>query len=193
MKTFITEKMEALMKSYIDNSAAIVRRIDDQIREALNSITNLFKDFGVNSIDVENYDPDYAIAIEDDYGNVKLVPVKCVDVWEGYVYVIDREGYEHGSEEWSSRAPELLSELSLCLDRKFKDIQKLKVGARVRWIDPGIEDFDEGEREERLLLVWVVDSCPDEIEQDSVIAISNEYGEAEVTPMELVYVCDGEE
>ena len=186
MKTFVTKKVEALMKSYIDNSSAIVRRIDEQVREALTGITNLFKDFDLKTIDVENYDPDYAIAIEDDYGNVKLVPVKCVDVWEGYIYVIDREGYEHGSEEWSSRAPELLSELSLCLDRKLKDIQKLQPGQRVRWINPGIEDYPEEEREEMLQLIWVIDSCPDEIEEDSVIAISNEYGEAEVTPMELV-------
>ena len=192
MKTFVTKKVEALMKSYIDNSSAIVRRIGEQVREALTGITNLFKDFDLKTIDVENYDPDYAIAIEDDYGNVKLVPVKCVDVWEGYIYVIDREGYEHGSEEWSSRAPELLSELSLCLNKKLKDIQELKVGARVRWIKPGIEDYPEEEREEMLQLIWVIDSCPDEIEEDSVIAISNEYGEAEVLPMELVIYRDEE-
>ena len=192
MKTFVTKKVEALMKSYIDNSSAIVRRIGEQVREALTGITNLFKDFDLKTIDVENYDPEYAIAIEDDYGNVNLVPVKCVDVWEGYVYVIDREGYEHGAEEWSSRAPELLSELSLCLDKKLKDIQELKVGARVRWINPGIEDYPEEEREEMLQLIWVIDSCPDEIEEDSVIAISNEYGEAEVLPMELVIYRDEE-
>ena len=66
MKTFVTKKVEALMKSYIDNSSAIVRRIDEQVREALTGITNLFKDFDLKTIDVENYDPDYAIAIEDD-------------------------------------------------------------------------------------------------------------------------------
>ena len=190
MKTFVTENMLSLMKSSIDKSAAIVQRITDSINEALDELRNLFKVAGVESIDVANYEEDYAIAVEDDYENVTLVPVSRVEIWEGYLYVVDKDGNDHEEREWGAKAPELLTVATKCLNEKLTGIQKLAVGTKVRWIDPGIEDYEPEDREEVLNRIFEVTVCPDEIEQDSVIVIDEVGGgsEAEVNPLELVLV-----
>lgn len=194
MKTFVTEEILLLMKSSVDKSAAIVQRLNNTINEALEELRYLFTSTGVESIDIASYEPDFKILTVDDYfDQFNLVPVSKVEIWNGELYIVDKEGYEVEERLWNFKAPELLTVATNCLLQKLTGIQKLKVGTRVRWINPGIEDYPEEEREEILQLLWVIDSCPEEIEEDSIIAISNEYGEAEVLPMELVYVCDGEE
>lgn len=66
----------------------------------------------------------------------------------------------------------------------------IRVGAKVRWNDPVIHDYDPEEREEQLNTEWVVDAIlgldEDEVTSDSdIILISSEYSEAEVYPSEL--------
>lgn len=66
----------------------------------------------------------------------------------------------------------------------------IRVGAKVRWNDPAIHDYDPEEREEQLNTEWVVDAIlgldEDEVTSDSdIILISSEYSEAEVYPSEL--------
>ena len=187
-KTFITRAHDAMIQGFKDKSNAIVKRISDEMRDAIDEIVNLFEAFDLSKIDIENYDDEFTLCAKDDYSRPYVLEVSRVEFENGVIYVMDKEGFEHESYEWGDEAPVLLNELAECLSMKFEDIKKLAVGVKVRWINPGIEDYPEEEREEILRLVWVIDSCPDEIEEDSVIAISNEYGEAEVLPMELVVV-----
>lgn len=66
----------------------------------------------------------------------------------------------------------------------------IKIGAKVRWEDPGIDDFCPEDREERLNMEWVVDVIVGVDEEsvtsdDDIVFISSEYSEAEVLPCEL--------
>lgn len=72
--------------------------------------------------------------------------------------------------------------------RKFDFI---KVGAKVRWEDPAINDYDENERKEQEDMVWTVylidgSSKNTKVTRDSIILIVSSYGsEAQVFPCEL--------
>lgn len=61
----------------------------------------------------------------------------------------------------------------------------LKIGTKVKWHDPAIEDYDVEDREEVLNRVFEIIDAPDEIEEDSIILISDGFTEAEVYPGEL--------
>lgn len=66
----------------------------------------------------------------------------------------------------------------------------IRVGAKVHWNDPAINDYDPEEREEQLNTEWVVDAIlgrdEDEVtSDDDIVLISSEYSEAEVYPSEL--------
>lgn len=66
----------------------------------------------------------------------------------------------------------------------------IKVGARVRWNGPGINDYNPEDREEQLNTEWVVDAIVGSDEECvttdcDIVLISSEYSEAEVYPSEL--------
>lgn len=70
---------------------------------------------------------------------------------------------------------------------KLKDIT---IGARVRWNDPCIGDYDEADREAVLATVWTVARIADgkrkaESDNDIILITSDNGGEAEVWPAEL--------
>lgn len=130
------------------------------------------------------------MTLYDDYGHPSNALISRAVLEDGTIYLIDTEGYNHTSDEWFHDATIVLTELSECLNEKFKDIQQLAVGKKVRWIDPGIDDYDEEYRLEVLDRVFTIYSCPEVIERDSVIGISCDSSEAEVLPMELVLMPD---
>ncbi len=63
----------------------------------------------------------------------------------------------------------------------------IKNGAKVKWLDPAINDYPEEEREEQLNLVWEVFAQGSPVESENeIINIVNEFGgEAEVFAHEL--------
>lgn len=70
------------------------------------------------------------------------------------------------------------------MNRQFAFIRN---GAKVRWNDPGIEDFEPKERKAQLRLVWEVFGQESPVESgDELVKISNRAGgEAEVRADEL--------
>lgn len=66
----------------------------------------------------------------------------------------------------------------------------IKVGVKVRWNDPGINDYDPEDREEQLNIEWTVCEVRSDNEKtvtsdDDIILICCEGSEAEVYPCEL--------
>ena len=190
MKTFIKEIDKTLLRGYYDNAVDIIKKVSDLCADAIDEIVNLFEAFDVNTIDVANYDENFKIIVEGYLGDTNQVSVGKVELDSGTIYVYDTDGNEYTSEDWYNQAPVLLQELSDCLKLKFKDIESLAVGKKVRWIDPEIEDYDEDDRQDMLDRVFTIYSCPDVIEKDSLIGISCDGSEAEVLPMELVVMPD---
>lgn len=185
--TFITENDKNWIEGMKVRSGNIIKKVNDLRRDAIDEIVNLFEGMDVNSIDVENYDGQFEITLTDDFGYKTRKLVKRVELEDGIIYLVDEDGVDHESVEWSDEAPELLWVLVECLETKLSDIQNLAVGKKVRWIDPAIEDYDEEFREDMLNRIFTIYSCPDVIERDSVIGISCDgISEAEVLPMELV-------
>ena len=189
-KTFITEQDQLHMKSYLDKSADLNTKLHNILRDAIDEIVNLFECFDVTSIDIGNYDDQFEVTLYDDCGYPSNTLISRADLEDGTIYLIDTEGYSHTSYEWFHDATAILVKLSECLNEKFNDIQQLAVGKKVRWIDPGIEDYDEEDRQDVLDRVFTIYSCPEVIERDSVIGISCDGSEAEVLPMELVLMPD---
>ena len=189
-KTFITEQDQQHMKSYLNKSAYLDIKLREILREAINEIVNLFECFDINRIDIDSYDDQFEVTLYDDYGHPRNALINRVELDGGIIYLIDTEGYPHKSDEWFHDATVVLDKLSECLNEKFNDIQQLAVGKKVRWIDPGIDDYDEEFRQDVLDRVFTIYSCPEVIERDSVIGISCDGSEAEVLPMELVLMPD---
>lgn len=75
------------------------------------------------------------------------------------------------------------------MKRQFAFIRN---GAKVRWNDPGIEDFEPKERKAQLRLVWEVFGQESPVESgDELVRISNRTGgEAEVRADELTALLD---
>jgi len=189
-KTFITEQDQFHMKLTLDKSADMNTKLRNILRSAIDEIVNLFEYFDVTSIDIGNYDDQFEVTLYDDYGQPRNTLISRADLEDGSIYLIDTEGYTHTSDEWFHDATIVFTELSECLNEKLKGIQQLAVGKKVRWIDPGIEDYDEEDRQDILDRVFTINSCPEVIERDSVIGISCDGSEAEVLPMELVLMPD---
>lgn len=68
----------------------------------------------------------------------------------------------------------------------------IRPGAKVRWNDPAIEDFDPGERKTQLGRVFSVVTLngresfsQDEIEDDDIVLLSDRHGDVEALPTEL--------
>ena len=189
-KTFISENDMNWLNGMEVRSGNIIKKVHDLQRDAIDEIVNLFEGMDINSIDVENYDGQFEIDLMDDYGYKTRTLVKKVELENGIIYLVDEDGNDHESVECGEQAPELLGVLVDCLETKLSDIQNLAVGKKVRWIDPAIEDYDEEDREDMLNRVFTIYSCPDVIERDSIIGISDGTTEAEVLPMELVLMPD---
>lgn len=71
------------------------------------------------------------------------------------------------------------------------EIQRIKVGMRVKWNDPGIDDYDPEDREEVLNRVFVVDEVEDNDDPlNTFVHITEEGGfsEAEVFECELIAI-----
>ena len=74
-----------------------------------------------------------------------------------------------------------------CHDDTAGRVEILKIGDRVRWADPGINDFDPEERDEQRARIWTIVDCPsiDEYSDDAVVLITGDGGEAEVPVREI--------
>lgn len=66
-------------------------------------------------------------------------------------------------------------------------VEVLKVGDRVRWADPGINDFETEERDEQRARIWTIADCPsiDDYCEDAAVLITGDGGEAEVPVREI--------
>jgi hypothetical protein len=191
MKTpLISESNRKFLKDLSNKSGEIASKINNLCRDAIDEIVNLFEGLDIEKIDVESYSDDMLI-IETYVGDVDTIKIRRVE-YDEKIYVYDEDNEYHTSEEWFAQAPQLLNILLTAIEAKFEDIEKFKVGAKVRWIDPAIDDYDKDEREEALARVFTIAKCPEVIDLDSIILISDGYTEAEVPPMELVLAPENE-
>lgn len=186
------------LQPFIDASDVYMQRVRQTIEEAYKSFKNLFEQNEIQRIDIGNYADQFQVMCDDGGSgdNQVSVHVVAVEYEPGYgIYLIDDEGNQWEACLWDSNMILVFWTAVQCLNDKYEDYKKLRKGARVKWMDPAIEDYDPEDREEQLNLLWVIDDCPeqDELFDDSTVCISNEYGEAEVMAYELVYVSDGEE
>lgn len=189
-KTFINDSDKSILSGFYDKAEDAIKKVTELCADAIDEIVNLFEAFDINTIDIANYDPEFTLVLEDENGDSSRTEIQKVELEDGIIYVYDTDGNEYTSEDWYYQAHFLLYELCGCLESKFEDIESLAVGKKVRWIDPGIEDYDEEDRQEVLDRVYTIYSCPEVIERDSVIGISCDGSEAEVLPMELVVLPD---
>lgn len=170
---------------HIDNASAIYTRKTQLVAEAVQTIKDILNKIPHNEFRLIDYFEDYTLLFDD--GTIK--GITSVFLSDDELFLEDENGYHYMYDdcEWADPIT-VLDDLAAGLKQKMEDLKHLKVGARVKWIDPAIDDYDPGEREERLELIWVIDDCPsqDELDSDSKISIYNEYGEAEVLPWELV-------
>lgn len=185
------ENLKHSFAPHIDNASALGRRWGAIQLEAINTIKDILKKLPHQEFRLVDYHLDYSLVFTD--GTRRNIA--SVFLSDGELFLQNEDGFDYmeSDGEWPDPL-DVLSDLAEALTKKIDDLKRLKKGARVKWIDPAIDDYDPDDREEQLELVWVIDDCPeqDELDSDSIIAISNEYGEAEVLPWELVYVDDGE-
>ena len=185
------------LRPFIDSSNAYMDLRRKVIELAYNSFIQLFESLAIHHIDIGNYaDEFYVMCNDGGTGDNEVnvnVHVSSVEYEPGYgLYLIDDYGTQWESSQWC-QSMEIVFNLAVqCLDDKYEDYHNIKKGCIVRWIDPAIDDYDPDDRAEQLEMLWVVDDCPetDELADDTIISISNEYGEAEVLLYELVYVRD---
>ena len=185
------------LATFVDAAHMYVERIRKTIEEAYKDFQNLFEKNEIQRIDIGNYADEFYVKCDDGSGMRQVdVHVKFVEYEPGYgIYLVDDEENCWDYPLWCDSTILVFQTAVDCLNEKYEDYKKLKKGTIVRWIDPGIDDYEPEDREEQLNLEWVIDDCPeqDDLHDDSTISISNEYGESEVLAYELVYVRDGEE
>lgn len=189
------ENLKHSLAPCTDEAYALNQIKDSLYKRAKEAILNAFRSLGKTYFRICDYAPEFEVSMDDNLGNVRLVEVNAVEIYDDHeILLLDAEGYGFEESEWGDHIFEVMNTIIEALNKKVTDLKRLKKGVRVKWIDPAIDDYDPDDREEQLELIWVIDDCPelDELDSDSVIAISNEYGEAEVLPWELVYVDDGE-
>ena len=188
-----TEELNASYLPHLKEAYALNETADAIKARALQTIKTVLGKLPHKEFILSDYLPDYTVVMADG----REVPIRTIFLLSDNTIVLqtpDEEDFFEEDDDWTPKALPILTDLMISIDRKINDLKKLKVGAKVRWNDPAIDDYDPDDREEQLELIWVIDDCPsqDELDSDSTISISNEYGEAEVLPWELVYVDDGE-
>jgi hypothetical protein len=175
---------------HIDNANALGNRWGAIQLEAIQTIKDILNKLPHKEFRLVDYHPDYSLVFTD----ATRRNITSVFLYNDELFLQDEDRFDYMESDGDWPDPlDVLTDLTEALSRKIDDLKRLKVGARVKWIDPAIDDYDPDDREEQLQLIWVIDDCPtqDELDSDSTISISNEYGEAEVLPWELVYVDDG--
>lgn len=170
--------------SHIDNASALISRQLSIIEEAKEGIREALKKLPREAFRIIDYEPEFYVRLSDG----RSIQVSEISLSDNEIIVtsVDGFGYWELDNEWEHDSVNIFSCLTDCIQSKIHELSEIKVGSIVRWNNPGIDDYDEADREEILNLQWVVDKIPEDFEEDSVICISNEYSEAEVLPWELV-------
>ena len=170
---------------HIDNANALGERLSRVWNEALEGIRDTLNKLPHRAFQISDYDPDFFITLAEG----KTIRVTAIFLSENDIVLTDDDDWnywEQDKDDWIHCSVVIFQTLTQCIQSKIHDFEDIRVGSIVRWNNPGIEDYDEADREEILNLQWVVDKIPEDFEEDSVICISNEYSEVEVLPWELV-------
>ena len=186
-------RLATAIKSHEDNAYDLNWKFMRLKESAYTGLINLFRENDIDHIDILNYHDCFYMDVCNSSGYAKAtVNVKEIRYSSSYdtLSIIDTDDNVWEDCDWLTNIVVVYSEATNCLAAKYNDYDKLHTGAKVRWIDPGIEDYDPEDREDILQRVFVIYDCPnpDEIENDTVIGITNEYTEAEVNAYELVFV-----
>ncbi len=169
---------------HIDNANALGERLSRLWKEAMDAIRDTLNKLPHRAFQISDYDPDCFITLSDG----KTIRLTAIFMSDDDIVILDDDEWNYWEQdgEFTHCSVAIFQTLTQCIQEKIHDLEDLKVGSIVRWNNPGIDDYDEADREEILNLQWVVDKIPEDFEEDSVICISNEYSEAEVLPWELV-------
>lgn len=155
--------------------------ITNACRDAIDEIINLFEGLDTDRIDVEDWWDDNCLECTEVHHVINDGGTICV-------YPDIGEDVEYTSEDWFYEAPALLEILTMAVLSKIDFTSKVKVGAKVKWNDPAINDYPEEERAKALNRIFTIFKVEGDTEEDCTVWISDGVTEAEVNYWELEFV-----
>lgn len=171
-----------LIYSLMKKGAELTERIQNACRDAIDEIVNLFEGLDITRIEVEDW------ACEPDLYSTGTINHVVLDEGTIYVYPDIGEDVEYTSEDWFDEAPQLLQILTQALSAQTAFLEKLTVGAKVKWNDPAINDYEPEERTEALKREFEIFKVPENLTVNDSVWISDGHTEAEVPIWELEIV-----
>ena len=155
--------------------------ITNTCRDAIDEIINLFEGLDTDRIDVEDWWDDNCLECTEVHHVINDGGTICV-------YPDIGEDVEYTSEDWFYEAPALLEILTMAVLSKIDFTSKVKVGAKVKWNDPAINDYEPEERTEALKREFEIFKVPENLTVNDSVWISDGHTEAEVPIWELEIV-----
>ena len=178
-----TEELNASYLPHLKEAYALNETADAIKARAIQTIKTVLGKLPHKEFILSDYLPDYTVVMADG----REVPIRTIFLLSDNTIILqtpDEEDFFEEDEDWTPKALSILTDLMISIDRK------INVGAKVRWNDPEIEDYEPEDRQAQLERVYTIFSCPeqDELESDSIIGIGDDCSESEVLPWELVVV-----
>lgn len=171
-----------LVLSLSNKATELIEKVRVACRDAIDEIVNLFEGLDRTRIDVK----DWATCPElESIGDVDHV---VLDEGVICVYPDIGEDVEYTSEDWFYDAPELLNILTDAVLTEISFLSQIKKGAKVKWNDPGIDDYEPEERTEALKREFEIFKVPENLTINDSVWISDGHTEAEVPIRELEIV-----
>lgn len=169
-----------LVLSLAEKATKLTWAIVNTCREAIDEIVNLFEGLDLERIDVADWWDECELECTTVHHVVNDGGTICV-------YPDNGEDIEYTSEDWFYEAPKLLDMMANAVLTKIDFTNKVKVGAKVKWNDPAINDYPEDERTAALNRIFTIFKVDGEGE-DCTVWITDGVTEAEVNYWELEFV-----
>ena len=170
-----------LVLSLAKKASELKQKVVNACRDAIDEIINLFEGLDLERIDVEDWSDENDLECTSIHHVVNDGGTICV-------YPDIGEDVEYTSEDWFYEAPRLLDILTIAVLAKIEFTSKVKVGAKVKWNDPAINDYPEDERIAALNRIFTIFKIEGDTEEDCTVWITDGVTEAEVNYWELEFV-----
>ena len=146
MNEFI-ENLKHSIAPFIDDAFALNEIKKSLYKRAKEAIINALGAVDCTYFRLKDYNPNFELAIDNGPGDVTLVEIVAIELYRGEILLLDIDGYSYEECQWGHHIFEILNAVTQALKQKADDLTRLKVGARVKWIDPAIDDYDPDDRE----------------------------------------------